>query len=353
MKILKKYFKEPSYIRYSNCHEDSDFNLKNIKGNPRKILTIASGLDNALSLLLLEPEEVLAIDYNETQIYLCNLKKCAVEHLEQEEFLSLLGMGQDNALDTYEKIKGYLDTETQAYFDSHLFLISQVGLVNCGKFEYYFGVFRRHILSKTHSQKTIDAFVSAESLEEQKRIFNTKFNNLRLRLLFRIFFSKAVMKKLGRDKAFFTYAKGSLAPRLKRQFEQCMVSNLNKDNPYIQYILKGEMKALPTYLSKENYKKIKENIHHLTVRKASFDEVIKEDEKYDFIYLSDIFEYMTEEETASLSKDIYESLNQGGQALLYNMMIERHLCPELKETKLDQTENRTFYYMNCYHYEKN
>jgi hypothetical protein len=69
------------------------------------------------------------------------------------------------------------------------------------------------------------------------------------------------------------------------------------------------------------------------------------------MYLSDIFEYMDAETTASLSKDIRASLNSGGQVLLYNMMIERHLAG-LKETELDQSANRTFYYLHCYHYEK-
>ncbi len=352
MKKIREYYKEPSYIHYSNCHEDTNFALNHIKGSPKSILTVASGLDNALAFLLLEPASVLAIDYNDAQISLCKLKKCAVEHLEYEQFLILIGINSGDSYSVYNQIKCYLDNDAREYFDSHSFLISEVGLVNCGKFEYYFQIFKKHILSKTHSKKVIDSFMQAKDLEEQWAIYKSKFNNLRFRLIFNIFFSKTVMKFLGRDKDYFTYAKGSLAPFLKKKFEFCVKNNLNTDNPYLQYIVNGRMETMPTYLTKENYYKIKANIARLEIKKTSFDEEIKTDKKYDFMYLSDIFEYMDADTTARLSNDIYRALNDKGQVLLYNMMIERHLSARLTETELDQTKNRTFYYVHCYSYEK-
>lgn len=352
MKKLKTYLKETPHIRYSNCHEDSDFALRHIAGKPQQILSIASGLDNSLAFLLLEPQSVLAIDSNEAQIYLCNLKKCGIEHLDYEDFLVLLGIETGDAQAVYNRIREYLEPQSRAYFDSHLYLLSQIGLVNCGKFEYYFQIFKKHILSKTHSAKTAEAFMSAETMEEQTRIFTKKFDNFRLGILFRVFFSKAVMKRLGRDKAYFAYAKGSLASYLKDRFDRCVTFNLNKNNPYLQYIIQGKMTAMPTYLDRENYEKIKKNIHCLEIRKADFSQIMQEDRRFDFMYLSDIFEYMSEEATAVLSRKISAKLNSGGQVLLYNMMIERHLGGQLKETELNQDSNRTFYYRHCYHYEK-
>ena len=71
---IKEYYKEKQYIHYSNCHEDSAFVLEQIKNQPKRILSIASALDNCLAMLLLEPDEIVAIDSNDTQIYLCRLK---------------------------------------------------------------------------------------------------------------------------------------------------------------------------------------------------------------------------------------------------------------------------------------
>ena len=352
MRRIKQYYKEPFYIHYSNCHEDADFALRHIQGRPQTILTLASALDNALAFLLLEPKSVVAIDYNESQIHLCKLKKCGIEQLDHGDFLILLGMAPGDSGAVYDGIRPHLDDETRTYFDSHRFLIDEVGLVNCGKFEYYFQFFKKHILSKTHSRKTVDAFMSAPDLEEQIRIYNTKFNNLRFRLIFNIFFSKTVMKLLGRDKDYFLYAKGSLGSLQKKKFDRYVNHNLNKDNPYLQYILQGKMTVLPTYLQKENYEKIKANIHRLEIRQASFNEEIRSENRYDLLYLSDIFEYMTAETTQTVSADICNALNPGGQVLLYNMMIPRRLSGNLRETRLNQDQNRTFYYMDCYHYVK-
>lgn len=349
---LKAYLKETPHIRYSNCHEDSDFALGHVKGRPQKILTIASGLDISLAFLLLSPEKVVAVDSNPAQIYLCRLKKCGIEQLEYEEFLSLLGMGRENGGEVYGRIREQLDEETRAYFDRHLYLISEIGLINCGKFEYYFQIFKKHILSKTHSAKTVDDFMTADTLEAQREIFEKRFNNMRLRFLFRIFFSKAVMKRLGRDKAYFAYAKGTLAAELKRKFDRCVNFNLNKSNPYLQYIINGRFETMPTYLVEENFSLIKKSIHLLDIREADFSEIMKEGGSYDLMYLSDICEYMSAEETERLSQEIYDNLSAHGQVLLYNMMIERHLNCGLKETELDQNGNRTFYYSHFYHYEK-
>ena len=224
--------------------------------------------------------------------------------------------------------------------------------MNCGRFEYYFQFFKKHILSKTHSPKVIRSFMSAATLEEQQEIYKNKFNNLRFRLLFKVFFSQAVMQRLGRDKDYFRYADDDLASLLKRKFDICVNNNLNKENPYLQYIVNGKMDTLPTYLEKENFHKIKENIHRLEIKFAPFDVQIKGGKTYDFMYLSDIFEYMDEKTTGALSRDIDRALNPKGQVLLYNMMIERHLQGNFTETELDQTTNRTCYYCHCYRYEK-
>lgn len=348
---ISNYYKESSYIHYSNCHEDTAFALQHISGQPRRILTIASALDNALAFLLLDPEQVCAFDFNETQIYLCNLKKCGIRHLEREQFLILLGMAAGDRGAIYRKIRSCLDPETRRYFDDHLYLITETGLVNCGRFEYYFGLFRRYILRFTHSKKTVDQFMAAPDLAAQQQIYRSRFNNLRFRLLFRFFFSKAVMKRLGRDKEFFKYAKGSLSKLLKDKFDTCVEHNLNRENPYLQQIVLGQIQTLPVYLQPENYEKIRQSIDRLEIKKISFEEEIKLENQYDFMYLSDIFEYMSAEKTAALSRDISDALAPGGQVLLYNMMIERHLSG-LHETELDQTGNRTFYYTHCFLYEK-
>ena len=349
---IKNYYKEPAYIHYSNCHEDISFIMSHITVKPERILSVASALDNALALLLLDPREIVAIDLNHTQIYLCELKKCGVKYLSYEQFLVLLGISEGDRLFCYELIRERLDGDTRRYFDGHLYLITQIGLVNCGRFEYYFSVFKNRALPLIHSKRTIEEFMSAETLEEQRGFYGERFDNLRFRLMFRLFFSEAVMKRLGRDKEFFKYNQGSVSALQKRKFESCIKNNLNRENPYLQYVILNRFDSLPVYLRKENFELIKKRIDRLTIKKTRFEDEIKECEPFDLMYLSDIFEYMDGSVMPSMTQSVTEALRDGGEVLLFNMMNPRRLGAPLTETELDQTHNLTFYYSKCYLYKK-
>ncbi len=348
---IKKYYKEKQYIHYSNCHEDSSFILEQIKNHPKRILSIASALDNCLAMLLLNPDEIVAIDSNDTQIYLCKLKQCGIKYLDYENFLVLIGVSEGDSKGCYEKLKGYLDKETRDYFDSHIYLISDVKLVHSGRFEYYFSVFKNKVLPLIHSKKTVNSFMNATDITRQKELYCKRFNNLRFKLLFKIFFSEAVMKRVGRDKEYFRYNKGSLSTFLKRKFEILVENNLNLNNPYLQYIVFNNFSALPVYLRRENFELIKRNIDKLTVKKADFRETVNGG-KYDFMYLSDIFEYMDISVMDKMSEGIYNSLTEGGEVMFFNMMNPRRLTGTFDEIKIDQTHNLTFYYSDCYLYKK-
>lgn len=349
---INKYYKEKQYIHYSNCHEDTAFVLSQIKGRPSRILSIASALDNSLAFLLLDPEQVVAIDYNDTQIALCRLKLCGIKHLEYEEFLTLLGIRQGDAGALYDRLWPHLDGDTRAYFDTHRYLIEDVGLAHCGRFEYYFSVFKNKALPLVHKKKTVDAFMHASTLEEQSAYYQKCFCNRRFRWMFKVFFSEAVMKRVGRDKEFFKYNQGSLADVLRGRFEACITHNLNAQNPYLQYILYNRFEVLPLYLQPESYQKIKQNIHKVAVKKADFMQEIAHGQRYDFMYLSDIFEYMSADVMPDATDKIAHALNPGGQVLLFNMMNPRQLGAPLRQERVDQTHNQTFYYTECYSYTK-
>ena len=222
---IKEYYKEISYIHYSNCHEDAQFVLEQVTNQPKRILSIASALDNALALLLTDAEEVTAIDSNPTQIYLCRLKKHAIERLDYEDFLTFIGIKAGDSLQIYERIKEDLDRETRRYFDGHIYLISDVKLVHCGRFEYYFSIFKNKILPLIHKPQTIEKFMTATTQEEQNAFYKKNFCNRRFKWMFKLFFSEAVMKRLGRDKEYFRYNDKPLAEMLKGKFEKGIYHN--------------------------------------------------------------------------------------------------------------------------------
>ena len=92
----------------------------------------------------LDPEEIVAIDFNSSQIFLCNLKKCALKRLNYREYLIFLGIEDGDSLALYNDLRNYLDEQTRSYFDERIYLIDKVKIVNLGRFEYYFCVFKNN-----------------------------------------------------------------------------------------------------------------------------------------------------------------------------------------------------------------
>ena len=153
-----------SFIRYSNCWEDSAVLRKalQIKSGQRG-LSIASAGDNTLSLLLDDPSEIIAFDLNPTQLFCVELKMAAFRELSYEEVLGFLGVyDSDNRLALYQKIKKHLSIDASAYFDANLNLISD-GIIHIGKFERYFRLFKRYIVPLFTSHKKAERFTMLAS----------------------------------------------------------------------------------------------------------------------------------------------------------------------------------------------
>ena len=349
---IKEYYKEKEYIHYSNCHEDFDLLNSYRRENDEKILSVASALDNSLALRAGGSDvTVEAFDYNVTQIYLCKLKKTAIAELERDEFLAFIGVTGGDSLCLYQKISPFLERETKKYFDEHIFLVKDIKLVYAGRFEYYLRTFSQKILPLVASKTRIKEFAESDDLEEQKRVYGKYIDNLRLKFLFKIFFSEAVMKRLGRDKEFFRYNKGSLSENLKRRFDTGVENVINGENPYINYALTGNYKALPFYLREENYYKIKKNIGNIGIHYATMDEMLARD-KYDFINLSDVFEYLPQSSMSDYSEKMRSCLNESGRVAFWNMLNTRKLDLERINDESDLLKDKAFFYKDFLVYEK-
>lgn len=349
---IKDYYKSKVYIHYSNCHEDANMIIKNVKNEVKNILSIASGGDNSFACLLLNPDKVVAIDTNISQVYLVKLKQIAIKYLSYEEYLEFLGIKNGNSLKLYNYLKRYLDSDVINYFDENIFLINDTKLVNCGRFEYYFNVFSKKVLPLIHSQKEIDKFMNCNTIIEQINYYEKKFNNFRFKLMFKLFFSKFVMKRIGRDKDYFKYNKGSLSKELKSRFELGIYNNLNKTNPYLQYVLYNQFIELPLYLKKENYQIIKERIDKLIVKNISLSEELSNNNLYDLMNLSDVFEYISEDQMDYYESEIDNALASKGRIIFWNMQNKRTFKNRFTKVSVELKNDLAFYYKDILVYEK-
>lgn len=246
-------------LRYANCWEDVDLLLEGLAPHPgSKILSIGSAGDNSLSLLTTSPDIVVAVDVNKIQLYLIELKKNCIKYFSREETLGFLGFTTSaSRASNFELIKKNLSPDCRQYWEVNFQQIAD-GVIHSGKFERYFRLFSQKVLPWIHSRSRVKSLLSTKTAQEQNAFYSEKWNTWRWRLLFRIFFSRYLMGKLGRDPAFLKEVKGSVSEFIYKKAEQHLKSVAAQNNYILRYNLSGSFgELLPHYLQESSYEMIK------------------------------------------------------------------------------------------------
>lgn len=335
-------------IRYASCWEDADLLIKalNIKEGGT-YLSIASAGDNSLSLLTKRPSLVLAIDINPVQLACVEIRKIAFQKLSYEELLVFLGVNQGNDRNRlYKRLTADLSLGTKSFWDQHPDFINK-GIIHSGKFENYFALFRNRILPFIHSRREVERLLSIHDIGERELFYNNTWNTLRWKMLFKVFFSRAMMGKFGRDPEFFKYVETDVASRIFKRAEYALTVLPADANPYLEYILTGNFKnSLPFYLKRENFDLIRSNIDRLVIFQGNLNEALQRNQqiRFDGFNLSDIFEYMSYDQYEEEVRCILKHSNPKARLVYWNMLADRKQVNGL-ETKmrfLDQEASELF-----------
>ncbi|HKP68537.1 MAG TPA: BtaA family protein [Pyrinomonadaceae bacterium] len=284
---------------YNQIWEDPrvDVEALQLDGSSR-VLTISSGGCNALNYLLESPESVTAVDLNRHHIYLLNLKLAAIKHLPSyESFFAFFGAGRgaNTGSDYLRYIQPNLDSETRSFWQSNTLLggflygdrisfFRNDGLYDHSRNGYFLKFF--HWLSDRLGCD-IEKVFDAGSLTEQTALYNKHIDP---------FFDSAVIKTVG--KLPVTMFGLGIPPQqydeLKRDLEggrtvidiyRDRVRRLAcdfpiKDNYFAwqafarKYDVEKRL-AVPDYLKRENYARLKSNADRLTTKVGSATDEIK------------------------------------------------------------------------------
>ncbi len=329
---MKKLTDKVSFelIRYANCWEDADVLLKGL--NPeenKKFLSIASAGDNSFSLLISNPELVVAVDINRIQLHLVELKREAIRHLEYEELLQFLGFRvYDNRIKIYNKLRPYLSDKTKLYWDQHKVQLSN-GIIHEGKFERYFQLFANKILPWIHTKKRVADLLSEKTKEEQEKFYDKTWDNWRWRFMFKLFFSKTIMGRYGRDPEFLKQVDVHVGQTIYNKAAAHLKSKGAQRNFILNYNLTSDFGSLlPHYLEPNNYTLVKQNLDKLHVFHGYAEDAIAQYGTFDYMNLSNIFEYMTPELFKNTAQGLLNGLNSGGKLAYWNLMVTRSIAVE-------------------------
>ncbi|MCP5534997.1 MAG: DUF3419 family protein [Akkermansiaceae bacterium] len=340
-------------VRYANCWEDADILIRALEPQGRHCVSIGSAGDNSFSLLAAGATHVTISEMNPAQIACIKLRIAAYQVLEHDEFLTLLGEREGNRIDLYQRCATQLDETTRQYW-SHFQDHIRDGFGRVGKFESYFTLFREKMLPLVHSRKTVGALLGQKGRDARESFYQQTWNTWRWRLLFKVFFSRFVMGRLGRDPAFFKYVEGSVADRILTRTRHALVTLDPSQNPYLNWILTGRYgERLPHALRQENYSIIRAKLDKVTIDPRPLEAVLADaQEPFGAYNLSDIFEYMSGENTGALLRSIDAHSHRGARLAYWNMLAPRsrpeHLAqsikplPELSAALFDQ--DKAFFY---------
>jgi S-adenosylmethionine-diacylglycerol 3-amino-3-carboxypropyl transferase len=172
----------------------------------------------------------------------------------------------------------------------------------------------------------VEALLRGGTLEERQRFYVEQWDTWRWRLMFRFFFSRAVMGRMGRDPAFFNYVQDSVADRILARARHALTMLDPAANPYLQWILLGRHQtALPYALRPENFEAIRDNLDRFEWHCQSIEDYLEAhpDLAVDCYNLSDIFEYMSAENYQALLEKLAARGRPGGRLAYWNMLVPR------------------------------
>jgi len=344
-------------IRYAQCWEDSTLLTAALTPSGKHCLSIGSAGDNSFALLAAGAKSVTAVEMNPAQIACIELRKSAYQYLDHGEFLELLGSRPSNRrAELYKYCRDPLPSTARDFWDAKPTEIRN-GIASAGKFERYFAYFRNLVLPLAHPRRRVRSLMEERNPAARETFYESRWNNRRWKWIFQTFFSRKAMGAIGRDPEFFKYVEGSVAERIRSRTRHALVHLDPSENPYLHWILTGTHgEALPEALGAKNFEIIRTALgaKRMKIVNAPLELLLEKSKAhaYDAFNLSDIFEYMSEENTAALLRKIHSASNPGARLAYWNMLAPRsrpdsmsHLLKPLTD-EADELfqQDRAFFY---------
>jgi S-adenosylmethionine-diacylglycerol 3-amino-3-carboxypropyl transferase len=332
-------------IRYAQLWEDADVLVAGLGKRPgATLVSICSAGDNALAMLTLDPARVVVVDLSPAQIACLELRMAAFRTLDHPRFLELMGsVPSTRRGELLDMAARSLSGEAQACWRDQKDNVIAHGLGGIGKFERYFRILRRWLLPLVHGRRTIDDVFVSRSPEQRARFIAERWNNLRWRLVLKLFFSNAAMGRLGRDPAFFDHVDGKLSLHVQRRIDHAAIDLDPAANPYLHWILKGTHgAALPMPWRAEHFDIIRARLDRIEIRPGSLERFVSTGELADGFNLSDIFEYMDRPMFEAVYGSILSAARPGCRLVYWNMMVPRRVPDSFraKVRRLQQIEDQ-------------
>lgn len=354
-----------STLGYSTCWEDPII-LKSALAvtDLDKVLSITSGGDLSIGLLLDNPLHVVSIDLNAIQNFLLELKLACFRGLEYPEMLSFLGVHPSNdRLYMYENLKSYLTHSARNYWSKHRSLIEN-GVLLQGKQDHYFFHFGK-LLRIFIGRKKAEALLKHKNLFTQNHFVDHVWNSRRWRWVFDIFFSRMIMSRY-MDPAHFRLVKDTrFGPLIRKQVDHVLRNLPIWENYFVHWALTKSYpggNCMPPYLQENNFETIRSRIDRITIVNEEIETFLNRHDYGNFskFNLSNIFDWVDDDTFIMLLQEISKKARPNARLCYYNLLHHRVVPDTLTAFKRKYNtamqlfqQNRAMGYTNFELYEVN
>ena len=324
-------------LRYSAVWEDHrllERGLGPVAGGD--VLVIASAGCNALNLLLAAPRRLVAIDVNPAQTALLALKLAAIRTLPHDATLRLLGVraGADR-LALYERARPALPAAARDWWDARPSLLHD-GVESAGRLDRYIRRFRAECLPAACDPRVVDRMLALDDRAARRRLVDRELFTPAFVAAFRAHFGRDALAAHGRDGAQFAHVTepdvgGAFLARLYRACTALPV----RGNFYLERFLRGGMRDVetgPPYLRPASYARLRALAPRVELVTASLDDHLADRRPATLgaAALSDVFEYLAPDASATLFALVRRALRPGGRVAYWNLFVPRTSPPALR-----------------------
>ena len=329
---------------YAQIWEDPAVDMEALQLGPgQHLVTIASGGCNVLSYLTADPAKITAVDLNTAHVALGRLKLTAATRLPDQASFHRFFAEADNkanvaAYNTH--VAPHLDDVSRDYWEGR----DPIGRKRIGGFAKNF--YRRgllgsfiitgQLLAKAYGIDTRE-MLAAQSLEEQRHIFETRFAPLFDKKFVRWLTSNpASLFGLGIPPAQYKALLGDapdMASVLKARLEKLSCDFAVSENYFAwQAFGRGYGKhaeaPLPPYLQPENYRAVVDRVERVDYRHMNFADYLRGQPagSCDRYVLLDAQDWMTDAQLTELWTEITRTARPGAR-VLFRTAAEPSLLP--------------------------
>ncbi len=316
-------------VGYATVWEDERVIDEGLAPRPGEAaLSITSGGDFSLQLLLNDPASVLSLDFNPRQSHLLELKRAAAARLDHDELWRALGLAPAvpaARLDLYRRIRGELSPDAATYWDAHRPELRS-GVLPAGKQDRYLHLVGR-LLTRLQGRRRVDRWLTLRDPGEQRRFFERGWNGPAWRVLGDILFSRRVLDHFfHRD--HFRYAKEDQHPGqvIRRQLEHVLRDLPAAENFYMHWVFRGgyaDRERCPAWLRASSFERLRGNLDRLTIESGELEERLfaMPAESIDVFNFSNIFDWMSAEAFAQLMGEVVRVARPGARLCYWTNVV--------------------------------